>query len=246
MSESLKLALLIALVAAVAVTIPPWLGPLVTNPSDASGPSQSLLVGATLAGAGTLTTAPSTTRGGGATTTTVATTTTRPPTTTRKPKVTQTTKATTTKAAPPKTTKPRTTTTSAGSGAASSDAKEVLRLTNVERASNGCGALAWNTKLASAASKHSTDMAQNDYFSHDGLDGRDPFERIKDEGYSFSSAAENIAAGQPTPEAVVEGWMSSSGHRANILNCGLKELGVGVAHGGSYGVYWTQDFGTPS
>jgi uncharacterized protein YkwD len=156
----------------------------------------------------------------------------------------------TTKAAPPKTTKPKATTqpksTGSSDGAATSDAKEVLRLTNVQRAANGCDALTWNTKLATAAAKHSADMAANDYFSHDSLDGRDPFQRMKDEGYSFSAAAENIAAGQPTPADVVDGWMNSSGHRANILNCGLTELGVGVARGGSYGVYWTQDFGTPA
>ncbi len=88
-------------------------------------------------------------------------------------------------------------------------------------------------------------MAAKNYFSHTGLDGRSPFDRMRDAGYSYSSAAENIAAGQPTPAAVVNGWMNSEGHRANILNCKLTQIGVGVARGGSYGIYWTQVFGTP-
>jgi uncharacterized protein YkwD len=121
----------------------------------------------------------------------------------------------------------------------------VLALTNAERAATGCKALTWDSRLAAAAQKHSQDMRDRDYFSHNSLDGRSPFERIKAEGYSYRMAAENIAAGQPNPTAVVDAWMNSAGHRANILNCGLAQLGVGVAKGGSYGVYWTQDFGTP-
>jgi uncharacterized protein YkwD len=68
---------------------------------------------------------------------------------------------------------------------------------------------------------------------------------MRAQGYRFHRAAENIAAGQPSPAAVVAAWMGSSGHRANIVDCRLTELGVGVAVGGSYRVYWTQDFGTP-
>ncbi len=66
-------------------------------------------------------------------------------------------------------------------------------------------------------------------------------------GYIWSGAAENIAAGQSTPEAVMKGWMNSAGHKANILNCGLTELGVGYAagSGADYGQYWVQDFGSP-
>ncbi|MFN8078601.1 MAG: CAP domain-containing protein [Kineosporiaceae bacterium] len=128
---------------------------------------------------------------------------------------------------------------------ASSDAREVLRLTNVERAKAGCPALAWNSRLATAAQRHSADMAANNYFEHNSQDGRSPFQRMKDAGYGYSQAAENIAAGQRSPASVMDSWMNSAGHRANILNCGLRELGVGVAKGGSYGIYWTQDFGTP-
>lgn len=180
-----------------------------------------------------------------------------PTTTTRKAKAakkktTPTTAKKTSQAAAATTTRavPKTTTTtkaaSSGGSASASEAKQVLALTNAEREANGCGALTWNAKLASAAQKHSADMAANDYFSHDSQDGTDPFTRIKAEGYSYRAAAENIAAGQPTPEAVVDAWMKSEGHRANILNCSLTELGVGVAKGGGYGIYWTQDFGTPA
>ncbi|MBL8932159.1 MAG: CAP domain-containing protein, partial [Kineosporiaceae bacterium] len=119
-------------------------------------------------------------------------------------------------------------------------------LTNAARAANGCSvALKADGKLTNAAQGHSADMAAKNYFSHTGLDGRSPFDRMRDAGYSYSMAAENIAAGQPTPAAVVNGWMNSAGHKANILNCKLTEIGVGVAKGGSYGIYWTQNFGTP-
>ncbi|MDX6739793.1 CAP domain-containing protein [Actinocorallia sp. A-T 12471] len=114
---------------------------------------------------------------------------------------------------------------------------KVLELTNAERAKAGCPALKANAKLARAAQKHSKDMAVNNYFSHTSQDGRSPWDRIKAEGY-MDPGAENIAAGYPTAAAVVKGWMDSSGHRANILNCKLKALGVG-----EYKNYWTQNFG---
>jgi uncharacterized protein YkwD len=122
---------------------------------------------------------------------------------------------------------------------------EVVRLTNVQRAGNGCAALSANTTLTAVAQAHSADMAAHDYFSHDSQDGRSPFDRMQSAGYAFSAAAENIAAGQRTPASVVDGWMHSDGHRANILNCTYTEIGVGYATGGSYGTYWTQDFGRP-
>jgi uncharacterized protein YkwD len=142
-----------------------------------------------------------------------------------------------------KTTEPRKTgTTTAGT----TFAGQVIKLTNKERAKAGCKALKSNSLLKSAAQKHSVDMAKKDYFSHTGKDGRSPFDRMTDAGYSFSAAAENIAAGQRTPADVVEGWMNSAGHKKNILNCTYTEIGVGYAKGGSYGTYWTQDFGKPA
>jgi len=122
----------------------------------------------------------------------------------------------------------------------------VIRLTNAQRATNGCPALTVDSRLTRAAQAHSEDMRDRGYFEHDNPDGQSPFDRMKAAGYSFRLAAENIAAGQPTPAAVVDAWMNSAGHRRNILNCGLTQIGVGVASGGSYRIYWTQDFGTPS
>ena len=125
-------------------------------------------------------------------------------------------------------------------------ASQVIKLTNAERTKSGCKGLKSNAQLKSAAQKHSADMAKQDYFSHTGKDGRSPFERMGDAGYAFSAAAENIAAGQRTPADVVKGWMNSPGHKANIVNCTYTEIGVGYAKGGSYGTYWTQDFGKPA
>jgi uncharacterized protein YkwD len=121
-------------------------------------------------------------------------------------------------------------------------AAEVLRLVNVERAKVGCPTVRWEARLATAARLHSQDMAAKSYFSHTSLDGRSPWDRIRAQGYTAGSA-ENIAAGQRTPAAVMTAWMNSSGHRANILNCTNRALGVGIGYGGPYGTYWTQDFG---
>lgn len=119
---------------------------------------------------------------------------------------------------------------------------KAFELTNAERAANGCPALAADDRLATAARAHSADMAAQDYFDHVSQDGRSFVDRVKAAGYP-APGAENIAAGQRTAEAVIKGWMDSPGHRANILNCKLKTLGVGMARGGSYGIYWTQNFG---
>jgi uncharacterized protein YkwD len=124
---------------------------------------------------------------------------------------------------------------------------QVVTLTNAERAKAGCGPLTVNATLTAVAQAHSQDMATNNYFDHNSQDGRTPFDRMTAAGYRYSTAAENIAAGQRTPQDVMTAWMNSAGHRANILNCALKQIGVGYATGSSsqYGVYWTQDFGTP-
>ena len=170
------------------------------------------------------------------TTTVPATTTTEPTTTTTLPTstTTSTTRTTTT------TTRPTSTTP------ASSYAGEVVRLTNVERVANGCPEVTVNALLTQVAQEHSQDMADQNYFDHTGLDGRSPFQRMTDAGYRYSTAGENIAAGYGTPAAVVTGWMNSSGHRANILNCSFREIGVGyvVSASSQYKTYWTQAFGT--
>jgi uncharacterized protein YkwD len=124
-------------------------------------------------------------------------------------------------------------------------AAEVVRLVNVARANAGCRALHVDVHLTAAARLHSEDMARRNYFSHTSLDGRSPWDRIRAQGYAYASA-ENIAAGQRTPAAVMTAWMNSPGHRANILNCSSAAIGVGIGRNSAstYGIYWTQDFGT--
>jgi RNA polymerase sigma factor (sigma-70 family) len=119
---------------------------------------------------------------------------------------------------------------------------QVVALVNKERAAAGCGPLTEDAQLEDAALAHSEDMAARDFFDHNNPDGVDPGARITAAGYRWSTYGENIAMGQPTPQAVMESWMNSPGHRANILNCSFKNIGVGV-HKGSGGPWWTQDFG---
>lgn len=125
---------------------------------------------------------------------------------------------------------------------------EVLELVNQIRLAENLHPLAWDSQLHEAALGHSEDMAANDYFSHTSLDGRTPFDRIRDAGYQFNAAGENIAAGYSTPQAVVNGWMNSTGHRQNILSSTYCDLGVGSAYraSGIYHHYWTQNFGRRS
>ena len=129
------------------------------------------------------------------------------------------------------------------SGGGGSTASQVISLVNAARADAGCGPVSASGALTSAAQAHSADMAANDYFSHTSQDGRSFADRIRAAGYSGGALAENIAAGQSSASSVMAGWMDSAGHRANILNCTYRHIGVGVAQGGSYGTYWTQDFG---
>ncbi|MEU3223002.1 sigma-70 family RNA polymerase sigma factor [Streptomyces sp. NPDC006976] len=124
-----------------------------------------------------------------------------------------------------------------------SDAQQVVALVNTERAKEGCGPVSGNAQLTTAAQRHSEDMAAHDYFSHTSQDGSGPGDRITAAGYRWSTYGENIAKGQRTPADVMNSWMNSPGHRANILNCAFKELGVGIQNS-SGGIVWTQDFGT--
>lgn len=121
-------------------------------------------------------------------------------------------------------------------------AKRVLTLTNNERNKNGLEPLKWNDSLAELAKIHCDDMIARNFFAHDNPDGETPFDRMKKYGISYWVAGENIAAGQYSPEAVVESWMNSAGHRKNIMNPDFQYLGVSVVKGGSYGIYWTQEF----
>ncbi|WP_328429203.1 CAP domain-containing protein [Streptomyces sp. NBC_00443] len=122
----------------------------------------------------------------------------------------------------------------------------VLELTNAERVKAGCPKLKKSPALAKAAQRHSADMARHNFVGHDGSNGSTMVTRARAAGYTgFSSLAENVAAGQKSAAAVVKGWMRSPGHRANILNCSLKHLGVGYVKKSNtaHGTYWTQDFG---
>jgi uncharacterized protein YkwD len=119
----------------------------------------------------------------------------------------------------------------------------VLAIINSERAKNRCQALTVDPRLAAAARKHSADMVARHYFSHTTPDGVDFATRISNEGYPLAMAGENIAADQATPTAVMRLWMKSRPHRANILNCKYRQIGIGVANDGRSPV-WTLDFGT--
>ncbi|GEN55231.1 hypothetical protein HFA01_34930 [Halobacillus faecis] len=119
---------------------------------------------------------------------------------------------------------------------------QVIDLTNQERAKNGLPALKANWQLSRVARYKSRDMANKNYFSHTSPTYGSPFDMMRDFNISYNRAAENIAAGQRTPQEVVNGWMNSPGHRKNILDPNLRQIGVGYAEGGSYGHYWTQMF----
>lgn len=116
---------------------------------------------------------------------------------------------------------------------------EVIRLVNEIRVQNGLKELTEDWELSRVARYKSQDMKDNNYFSHTSPVYGSPFEMIKNFGISYRSAAENIAKGQSTPQAVVNSWMNSSGHRANILNSSYTKIGVGYVADGKY---WTQMF----
>ncbi|MCP8615303.1 SafA/ExsA family spore coat assembly protein [Salirhabdus salicampi] len=120
--------------------------------------------------------------------------------------------------------------------------KRVAEITNQYRAENGLKPLQFDWQLARVARYKSADMRDKGYFSHNSPTYGSPFEMMKSFNISYQKAAENIAAGQRTPEEVVRSWMNSPGHRKNILDPEMTHIGVGYAKGGSYGHYWTQMF----
>jgi uncharacterized YkwD family protein/spore coat assembly protein SafA len=120
--------------------------------------------------------------------------------------------------------------------------EQVLNLVNQERQKAGLKPLAMDWELSRVARTKSQDMAQKNYFSHQSPTYGSPFDMMKQFGISFRMAGENIASGQRTPEEVMQSWMNSQGHRANILKPEYTHLGVGYYRGGSYGHMWTQMF----
>lgn len=131
------------------------------------------------------------------------------------------------------------TTTNSNSSSVSQFEQQVITLTNAERAKEGLPALQADTTLMKSARAKSDDMAKNNYFSHTSPTYGSPFDQMKSFGISYKAAAENIAQGQKTPQEVVQAWMNSSGHRANIMNGSYTHIGVGYSANGNY---WTQQF----
>ena len=116
---------------------------------------------------------------------------------------------------------------------------EVIRLVNEIRRERGLNELKIDWELSRVARYKSEDMRSRGYFAHNSPTYGTPFQMMKSFGISYRSAAENIARGYPSPKVVVDGWMNSSGHRANILNPTFTHIGVGYVSDGSY---WTQMF----
>lgn len=116
---------------------------------------------------------------------------------------------------------------------------EVISLVNQIRKDNGLKPLTADWELSRVARFKSQDMRDKGYFSHNSPTYGTPFKMIRDFGLNFKTAGENIARGQRTPQAVVDAWMNSSGHRANILKSTYTKIGVGYI---SNGHYWTQMF----
>jgi len=120
----------------------------------------------------------------------------------------------------------------------------VIQITNKKRRAHGCNNLRKNAALGRAAQKHTKRMADAGEVSHQ-LEGEAYFStRITRAGYrNWTLVGENVAGGQLTPAEVMQDWMNSAGHRANILNCRFKHIGVGYAKASDGTPYWTQDFG---
>ncbi|WP_227869686.1 CAP domain-containing protein [Undibacterium parvum] len=134
--------------------------------------------------------------------------------------------------------------------------QELMTLINQARATSRlCGstsypaapALVWNSKLFDAAAGHSADMANKNYFSHTSQDGRSFGQRLAAAGYTGSSIAENIAAGQATLASAMDGWIASEGHCRNIMSASYTEVGLACVSSStaSYRTYWTMDLGHP-
>jgi uncharacterized protein YkwD len=140
----------------------------------------------------------------------------------------------------------------AGGLMTSADKQTALNLINAARAKpRACGSTSypaaapvkWNLLLEQAAQRHSDDMASHNWFSHTGTDGSTPSTRISDTGYRWYTLGENIAAGYSTVQSVIDGWLKSPGHCANIMNGRFKEIGMArqINSSSRYGSYWTLD-----
>lgn len=137
---------------------------------------------------------------------------------------------------------PSTPSTPSGSTDITSLENEVVRLVNVERSKAGVPALVQNSEVGRVARIKSEDFVKNNYFSHTSPTYGSPFDMLKSFGITFTAAGENIASGQKTAADVMNSWMNSSGHKANILSSTYNKIGVGVAKDSNGSIYWTQMF----
>lgn len=143
----------------------------------------------------------------------------------------------------------------AGTGGLPNFQAEVLQRVNAARAAGAtCGgrafppapALRWNNQLQAAAVSHSQDQASTRRMSHSSSDGRTFDRRIRDAGYSYSQASENVAWNQSSVAQVMDSWLRSSGHCSNIMNASSRDIGVAAVSEGNSGLYWTMKLAAPS
>ncbi|MEU5433525.1 CAP domain-containing protein [Streptomyces sp. NPDC020719] len=132
---------------------------------------------------------------------------------------------------------------SAVTGTAAQYVQQVIALANTERAKAGCSPLKADSRLNSSAQEHADDMAARNYYEHDTPEGKNAGDRMTAAGYDWHKWGENIHRSPKSPEAAMHDWMNSPGHRANILDCGFKDIGVGVNLSDN-GPWWVQNFGS--
>jgi uncharacterized protein YkwD len=123
--------------------------------------------------------------------------------------------------------------------------QQVLALVNQNRRRGGCDDLSLDRHLILAAYGHAVDMARRDYFAHESPNGDGAGDRVSEAGYRWRRYGENIARGQDSAYEVVDGWMHSPEHRENIMDCQLRQMGIGLAFSPDRTPYWVQDFATP-
>jgi uncharacterized protein YkwD len=134
-------------------------------------------------------------------------------------------------------------------------AQVLVEINKARAVSRVCGTKAFasapplrrDSRLDGAAQAHSVDMATRNYFSHYSQDGRTPFDRMRQAGYSYRAAAENIAAGNSTAVATVQQWLNSPGHCANLMSATYVDTGIGYGYSqtSTYKHYWTQKLARP-
>jgi len=124
---------------------------------------------------------------------------------------------------------------------------EIMNLVHPARTAECLLPVRHNQILEEQASQYACEMIAHDFFAHENpVTGSTLADRAREFGYRYLVIGENLAAGQPTPRRAFDDWMASPGHRANILDERFTELGLGIRSGGSFGMYWVQEFGRPA